>query len=137
MGEFWDWAVSAYGRPGVAEACLDMQDTYGQNVPLLLWAIWRGGDIWDAVDAATMWEAEIIGPLRYARRNLKRYGAFEGLRDRIKVSELEAERALMEALEGLAGEIADENALTKVTDRWGGAPPPEALQRLQALITAA
>ena len=36
----WDWAVAAYGRPGVAPACLDLQDRFEQNVPLLLAAAW-------------------------------------------------------------------------------------------------
>ena len=36
----WDWAVAAYGADGVADACLELQDAAGQNVPLLLWAAW-------------------------------------------------------------------------------------------------
>ena len=37
---FWDWALKAYAAPGVQEACLQLQDGTGQNVPLLLWAGW-------------------------------------------------------------------------------------------------
>ena len=36
----WDWAVAAYSAEGVAEACLELQDSAGQNIPLLLWAAW-------------------------------------------------------------------------------------------------
>ena len=36
----WDWALKAYAAPGVQEACLQLQDGVGQNVPLLLWAGW-------------------------------------------------------------------------------------------------
>ncbi|MGE3304313.1 MAG: TIGR02444 family protein [Hyphomonadaceae bacterium] len=36
--DLWDWAVAAYGAPGVAAACLDLQDRFGASVTLLLWA---------------------------------------------------------------------------------------------------
>ncbi len=136
MSEFWDWAVAAYARPGVAEACLDLQDSYGQNVPLLLWAVWRGGDVGDAVDLATLWESEVIGHLRHARRNLKRFGGYEALRERIKADELDAERTLMTALEGVmpAPEAPAEARLRAVVARWGGDVPQAALTRLLAAL---
>lgn len=137
MSEFWDWAVAVYARPGVAEACLDLQDRYSQNVPLLLWAIWRGGDDLTAVDTATQWEGEVIGPLRYARRNLKRLRGAEAIREGVKAMELEAERALMTELEGLASGPVDPDALERVVERWGGKPPQADLDHLRALITAA
>ena len=40
MSDLWTWAVAAYEAPGVAEACLSLQDHNEQNVPLLLWAAW-------------------------------------------------------------------------------------------------
>lgn len=137
MSRFWDWAVAIYARPGVAEACLDLQDRYGQNVPLLLWAIWRGGDVAAAVALAREWEDEVVAPLRGVRRRLKGRGGAEGLREKVKAVELEAERALMAALEGVAAPAPDENVVSVVAEAWGAPPPPEALQRLQALITAA
>ena len=30
---FWAWALAAYARPGAAEACLELQDAFGQCVP--------------------------------------------------------------------------------------------------------
>ncbi len=136
MSAFWDWAVAAYARPGVAEACLDLQHSHNQNVPLLLWAIWQGGYLRNAVDTATQWEADVIGPLRYARRNLKRMGGFDTLRERIKKDELDAEHALMTALEALA-EASDTTAearLRAVIARWGGDVPDAALTRLLAAL---
>ena len=38
--QLWDWALKAYARQPVAEACLHLQDAHGQNVPYLLWAAW-------------------------------------------------------------------------------------------------
>ena len=36
----WDWTLEAYSQAGVPEACLTLQDTYGQNTSFLLWAVW-------------------------------------------------------------------------------------------------
>ena len=137
MSEFWDWAVAVHAKPGVAEACLDLQDAYGQNVPLLLWAVWRGGDVAAAVALARVWDSEVVGPLRGVRRCLKGRAGAEGLRERVKAVELEAERSLMLALEAVAGPVPDADALTAVAGAWGGSPASDALARLAALITAA
>ena len=137
MSEFWDWAVAAYAKPGVAEACLDLQDSHGQNVPLLLWALWRGGDVAAAVDLARAWEDEVVGPLRGVRRRLKGRAGAETLRERVKAVELEAERTLMLALEAVAGPVLDAGALVKAAEAWGTSPPTQTLVRLRALITAA
>ena len=113
MTAFWDWALDAYARPGVAEACLELQDAHGQNVPLLLWAAWtaqegRRADLAAAARLAQAWETDAVEPLRAVRRVLKqpRAGfddaAREGLRARIKAVELESERLLMASLEALS-----------------------------------
>lgn len=34
--QFWQFSSQHYGRPGVAQACLQLQDEYGANVNLLL-----------------------------------------------------------------------------------------------------
>jgi len=137
MSEFWDWAVAAYARPGVAEACLELQDTSGQNVPLLLWAVWRGGDVAAAVGLARAWDDEVVGPLRGVRRRLKGGAGAEALSERVKAVELEAERTLMLALEAVAGSVPDAGALTAVARAWGGSPTSDSLARLSAMITAA
>lgn len=113
---FWDWAVAAYAAPGVAEACLDLQDAHDQNVPLLLWAAWcaRTGrrpdeDALDAAcDTARVWTDAAILPLRDLRRRLKSpipdmdNADRLAVREQIKAVELDAERRLISALEGLA-----------------------------------
>ena len=137
MSEFWDWAVVAYAKPGVAEVCLDLQDAHGQNVPLLLWALWRGGDVTAAVTMARSWEDDVVGPLRGVRRRLKGRAGAEALRDRVKAVELEAEHVLMSALEALAGPDADDDALAAVALAWTGALPREILDHLRTIITAA
>ena len=107
--DFWDWAVTAYARPGVAELCLDLQDAHGQNVPLLLWAIWAGQggrrvEAAQAVATARAWQ-QVIVPLREVRRRLKTTVTEDDdaqrlpVREQVKAVELAAEKALMTLLE--------------------------------------
>ncbi|MFZ4166631.1 TIGR02444 family protein [Brevundimonas sp. NPDC058933] len=116
MSDLWSWAVAAYDAPGVAEACLGLQDHNEQNVPLLLWAAWiaRTGrrpdeeTIEAACDAARAYDTVIVGQLRAVRRTLKApvpdidHDHREALRQQVKALELDAERRLMLELEGLA-----------------------------------
>lgn len=111
----WDWAVKAYGREGVSEACLQLQDYFDQNVCLLLWAAWcaetgRRPDVDDteaACDIARAWQDTTIAPLRAVRRTLKTPvpdldpAAREAVRAKVKAIELEAERHLLAQLEEL------------------------------------
>lgn len=115
-GHAWDWAVAAYARPGVEPALLDLQDRYGQCVPLLLVSAWAhdAGRAFDAesleaaADAARAYDGTIIGPLRAIRRTLKApvpdldEPARHAIREQVKALELDAERRLIGALEALA-----------------------------------
>ena len=116
MSDLWPWAVAAYEAPGVAEACLSLQDHNEQNVPLLLWAAWvavtgRRPDeetIEAACDAARAYDTVVVAPLRAVRRTLKApipdvdNDHREALRQQVKALELDAERRLMLELEALA-----------------------------------
>ena len=101
----WDFSLDVYARPGVAEACVALQDETGLDVNLLLFCIWCAAqgpgnltpdDLRDALALTGGWQAEIIGPLRGVRRRAKTMpgpplflGAFH--RD-IAATELSAER---------------------------------------------
>jgi uncharacterized protein (TIGR02444 family) len=112
----WDWSLAAYAAPGVAEACLHLQDAHDHNVPLLLWSAWTAAtgrrpdadDIEAACDTARAWTSSTIAPLRAIRRTLKGpipdidTDARLALREQVKAVELAAERHLVEALEALA-----------------------------------
>ena len=116
MSDFWSWAVAAYDAPGVAEACLSLQDHNEQNAPLLLWAAWvavtgRRPDeetIEAACDAARAYDTVIVSQLRAVRRTLKApipdvaNDHREALRQQVKALELDAERRLMLELQELA-----------------------------------
>ena len=112
----WDWARAAYAAEGVADACLELQDAAGQNIPLLLWAAWCAveGRVPDADaleaagDTARAWQETAIAPLRAVRRALKARAPDlddadrEAIRAQVQAAELEAERRLLMALEALS-----------------------------------
>ena len=144
----WDWTLGAYGRPGVPQACLRLQDDHGQMTSFLLWAVWAetaDAALLDrAADVARRWNALALEPLRDVRRALK--PAFdgvadsprEGLREDVKAAELRAERVLMEALEALAprqGGVPALAALKAASAAWGSPAPDAALAELAAALS--
>ena len=144
---FWDWALAAYDRPGVPEACLALQDDHGQQTAYLLWAIYAAPDsaaLAHGAKLARHWELEVLGPVRQARRSLKPdlppvdSRRRLALREEVKAVELAAERLLMETLEQLSGSPAASGAsviaLTHASEAWGHSPPTEALQRLASAL---
>jgi uncharacterized protein (TIGR02444 family) len=146
---FWDWALQAYARPGVADACLRLQDAHDQCVPYLLWAAWAAADgralgarvLARGAALARAWETAAVSPLRQVRRRLKSPlddmddDAREAARGQVKAAELAAERALMQALERLAPERGGRRlevalALTDAASAWTPQPPLQALRSL-------
>ena len=111
-----DWSLTVWAAEGVAEACLELQDSAGQNIPLLLWAAWCAAEgrtpdddaLEAAGDTARAWQETAIAPLRAVRRALKPRAPDlddadrEAVRDQVKAVELEAELRLLAALEALA-----------------------------------
>ena len=144
----WDWTLAAYGQPGVPEACLRLQDQFGQNTDLLLWAVWA--EVKDpallarAAEVTQGWEAMALGPLRAVRRALKAPappvadGAREGLREDVKAAELRAERVLLETLAELAGPASGGahalEALEAASSAWKPAAPAAELAALAAAL---
>lgn len=141
----WDWALQAYARHPVAEACLHLQDAHGQNVPYLLWAAWvaaegRSADLKDAARLMRTWDAEIGAPLRGVRRALKPPrppvdgAAKEALRDAVKAVELQGERVLMESLEALSRPLGAPvpvlDGLVAAAEASGDPPRRSALEKL-------
>jgi uncharacterized protein (TIGR02444 family) len=106
----WTFACAFYGRPGVAAACLALQDEGGVDVPLLLYLIWCGrtGRRLDASALAgaeariAPWRGQVIIPLRTIRRAMRSDllpgQVTDPLRERVKLAEIEAERLALVAL---------------------------------------
>jgi uncharacterized protein (TIGR02444 family) len=139
----WDWAVEAYALPGAEDACLALQDRYGQCAPFLLWAIWANPSedaLKDGLAVAKRFHHGVIAPLRAARRTLKE-PAFnlEALREEIKAAELKAEKGLLDALAKTSrrrkGEALD--ALMAASAAWGvgAGAPRQALQQLADAVS--
>lgn len=102
---FWDFSLLVYRRPGVAAACLALQDRHGLDVNLLLFCCWAGSqgrrldaaDIERLVGSVGEWQRSVVGPLRGVRRRLKDLpgsasGQLGALRQAVKDCEFEAER---------------------------------------------
>ena len=143
----WEWALEAYARPGVPEACLTLQDAHGQNTSLLLWAVHAETADPDllarAVEAAKAWDHTALVPLREVRRALKPpLPPFEdharlALREEVKALELAAERLLLETLERLVegqGGAPALMALRAASAAWGNPAPDDVLAELASAL---
>jgi uncharacterized protein (TIGR02444 family) len=105
--ESWTFALAIYARPGVAEACLALQNEAGVDVMLLLMATFAAvkrrqllttGEIASLDAACGPWREQIVQKLRAIRTELKAGPrpapgeATEPFRAKIKAIELEAEK---------------------------------------------
>jgi len=141
----WDWAVGAYGREGVQDSCLSLQDDDGQSVCLLLWAAWRGPVDAEtaeaAADAARSWHLAVIDSLRAVRRTLRKPVSDMAdarrlaLREQVKDVELSAERGLLDELASISGPPTGARfdvvaALASASRAWSDSVPREALKTL-------
>ena len=119
-GEFWRFSVERYAAPGVAEACLALQDCAGADVNLILLALWLGsrGHRLGAADGerlaalAADWQGPVVTPLRSVRQCLKhRRGlpwddALTELRTGLASIELALEQVEQLLLERAVGPVA-------------------------------
>jgi uncharacterized protein (TIGR02444 family) len=107
---FWVFSLAVYGADGVEPECLDLQERFGVDVNLLLFAAYAGAregvqldaaDIAAAATAVSTWHSEIVRALRGVRRHLKPVSLDDGnplraaaadLRVHVKAAELDAEK---------------------------------------------
>jgi len=103
----WAFALAIYARPGVAEACLTLQDEAGADAMLLLMATFAAvrhrllltpDEIRTLDEACRPWREQIVWGLRTIRIELKTgprpapSEAAEQFRSQVKALELQAER---------------------------------------------
>jgi uncharacterized protein (TIGR02444 family) len=101
----WDFVVKFYAKPGIAQACLELQDRLGVDVSFLLTVLFYAKDrnidlsveeIASLDRSISAWRDEVIVPLRRLRRHVKASGLLnsstEGFYQRIKADELLAEQ---------------------------------------------
>ena len=105
--ESWAFALALYARPGVAEACLTLQNEADVDVMLLLMATFAAvkhrtlltpDEIGALDEACRPWREQIVRNLRTIRSELKAgprpapNGETEQFRSKVKALELEAEK---------------------------------------------
>jgi len=103
----WAFALEIYARPGVADACLKLQNEAGVDVMMLLIVtfaavrhhiILTASEIRELDEACRPWREQIVWPLRAIRSGLKTGPApapnseTEEFRSKVKAVELAAER---------------------------------------------
>jgi uncharacterized protein (TIGR02444 family) len=113
---FWRFSIGFYRVPGVAQACIALQDEAQVDVNVLFFLLWNAtqnrtldaNGVAEVERAIGPWRDMTVVPLRDVRRALKSPPPVmtpetaEGFRTRIKAVELEAERLQQEALYGLS-----------------------------------
>lgn len=114
MMDLKTFAVAVYSEPGVAPACLTLQDNNQVDVPLLLFCGWYGAlygqlalpDLRRAVEISHQLGAHLIKPLRQTRRWMKTHSVdaatdarWNTLREDIKRAELAAELLMLDTLQ--------------------------------------
>ncbi len=161
---FWDFSLACYARAGMAEACLDLQDRRGLDVNMLLFCCYAAAahgfamsvrEILSFEASVSAWQAEIVKPLRAARRAMPSgmegvpRPLIESIRAKIKEAELaaeEAEQARLAALltgrgdsgstiEGVARGLAGHNLRAYLSGR-GHALEPADESALGAILDA-
>ena len=115
----WNFSVHTYGKPGVADACLALQDRHGLDVNVLLFCCWFGctrgvvdEPLWDSVLAfSEPWAENVVRLLRTVRTWMKHTGCTRleisndeciKLREEVKRVELKAEQLQETTLQELA-----------------------------------
>ncbi|EJM36616.1 TIGR02444 family protein [Pseudomonas sp. GM33] len=111
--DLWSFSLTTYARPGVEQACLQLQSA-GVNVCLLLCGAWLGQRgvacneqrLQQLRSVALAWDTDVVRPLRTLRTQWKVGAAqdadLHALREQVKALELEAERHLFLRLESAA-----------------------------------
>jgi len=109
LKQFWEEMKKLWGRPGVADVCLELQAGFGPGIVFLLFmrlldhhAIFlTEAECMTAEEAVTAWHKHVTVPLRLVRQWMKplaQTSTIAAHRDSIKDAELEAERIELDLL---------------------------------------
>jgi uncharacterized protein (TIGR02444 family) len=162
----WAFALDIYARPGVADACLNLQNEAGVDVMMFLMVAYAAvrhrifltpSEIRELDEACRLWREQIVQPLRTIRSGLKSgplpapNSETEQFRSTIKAAELAAERLqnqfLVECLPLRPPErdALDPEALRSVLrsivslflEKRGGKPVADLLSSINEIVDAA
>ena len=116
QNSFWEFSLSFYASTEVQKTCLNLQETLGADVNIVLFMLFnakQGKQLSEVAirtinHAVTAWRENIIQPIRSARKNLKhaKHSLSNAQQDQFKTqlmaTELQAEKleqAMIEAVE--------------------------------------
>ncbi len=107
------YAIQLYGKKGVADCCIGLQDGYGLDANILLTLCWlaecgvlsmEAADLEHLIRRAAPLQVEVIQPLRKLRRQLK-LSWHAALYESVKQAELAAEFEELAILEKASGTV--------------------------------
>ncbi len=119
---FWDYSLGIYANPGVADACIALQDEFDLDVNILLACLWFSAagpgrldsdQIRDLLGRTRDWQYKVVKPLRTVRRYCKKEPVTlpDSLRDafrpRLQAVELDAEHVEQLLIAGVLQPIID------------------------------
>ena len=120
----WDFVLNYYGRKGVSEALIGLQDSYGIDVNMLLFLVWVAAqrrslgadDVQRVSEASHAWQRNVVVPIRAVRRLLKENAPLvspdtaAAFRKKVQAVELEGEQAQLNAMAAMSATLTPRRA---------------------------
>jgi uncharacterized protein (TIGR02444 family) len=112
----WDFVLNYYGRKGVSDALIGLQDNHAIDVNMLLFLMWMAAqsksvaadDVKFVSTTSQAWQRAVVVPIRGVRRLLKENAplvpaeAAAAFRKKVLAIELEGEQLQLNAMAALA-----------------------------------
>src|SRR6516225_5643915 len=125
----WDFVLNYYGRKGVSEALIGLQDDHGIDVNMLLFLAWMAAqgkclaadDVKFASTTSHAWQRSVVVPIRAVRRLLKENAplvpadAAAAFRKKVQAVELEGEQLQLNAMAAMAATLTPRRASSSET----------------------
>ncbi|MBV8512876.1 MAG: TIGR02444 family protein [Xanthobacteraceae bacterium] len=125
----WDFVLNYYGRKGVSEALVGLQDSYGIDVNMLLFLVWVAAqrrslgadDVQRVSEASHAWQRNVVVPIRAVRRLLKENAPLvsadtaAAFRKKVQAVELEGEQAQLNAMAAMTATLTPRRASSSET----------------------
>ena len=115
----WDFVLNYYGRKGVSDGLIGLQDNHGIDVNMLLFLMWMAAqgkcvateDVKFVSTTSHAWQRAVVVPIRAVRRLLKENAplvpaeAAAAFRKKVQAIELEGEQLQLNAMAALVGRL--------------------------------
>jgi uncharacterized protein (TIGR02444 family) len=125
----WDFVLNYYGRKGVSEALIGLQDSYGIDVNMLLFLVWMAAqrrslgadDVQRVSEASHAWQRSVVVPIRAVRRLLKESAPLvspdtaAAFRKKVQAVELEGEQLQLNAMASMSATLTPRRASSSET----------------------